>query len=303
IMAKKRLKRIFGNEASTHSVINGFHFISIGCTRGCLFDKPQRDFLRKSLCEAAADDPKKPIFVFQHPHIQDTVYGSIAWGDDGLTDILISYPQVIDFSGHSHAPINDPRSIHQRHFTCLGTGSLSYFELDEFDKSEGTVPSDGRECAQMLIVEADACGNVRVYPYDLITMNFFPYTWKIDTPWNPDSFLYTDERYLNAPVPFFEEGSVLTATVGENSVSLTFPQAKSSEKYINSYDIVIKDPGGIIRRKFNLFNKYYLYNMPDVLTAEIKDLPGGSYYAEVYATGFFKTKSKKPLVCEMFMIK
>ncbi|MCR5150449.1 MAG: hypothetical protein K6B52_04425, partial [Clostridiales bacterium] len=54
IMAKKRLKRIFGNEASTHRVINGFHFISIGCTRGCLFDEPQRDFLRKSLCEAAA---------------------------------------------------------------------------------------------------------------------------------------------------------------------------------------------------------------------------------------------------------
>ena len=58
--------------------------------------------------------------------------------DDKLSDympefaeILKNYPQVVDFSGHSHVPINDPRSIHQKHFTALGTGSLSYFELDD----------------------------------------------------------------------------------------------------------------------------------------------------------------------------
>jgi hypothetical protein len=105
-----------------------------------------------------------------------TVYGSANWGEDELTDILMNYPQIIDFSGHSHAPINDPRSIHQRHFTCLGTGTLSYFELDEFDKYYGTIPPGNDRAAQMLFVEADADMRVRVYPYDLITSNFFPMT-------------------------------------------------------------------------------------------------------------------------------
>ena len=104
----------------------------------------------------------------------------------------MDYPQIIYFSGHSHAPINDPRSIHQKHFTSLGTGTLSYFELDEFDKITGTIPDDCEKAAQMLIVEADAQNRVRVYPFDILTNSFFPYIWKVDAPSDPSAFLYTD---------------------------------------------------------------------------------------------------------------
>jgi hypothetical protein len=83
------------------------------------------------------------------------VYGSINWGEDDIIAILNDYPQVIDFSGHSHAPINDPRSIHQKYITSLNTGSLSYFELDEFDLMYGTVPPDAKQCAQFYIVEVN----------------------------------------------------------------------------------------------------------------------------------------------------
>ena len=138
--ALENFGRIFGMEPDTHKVINGYHFISVTSTNGCHFDEAKQNWVAAELKKAAADDPRKPIFFFQHPHIMGTVYGSANWGEDELTAILMNYPQIIDFSGHSHAPINDPRSIHQKHFTCLGTGTLSYFELDEFDKVYGTVP-------------------------------------------------------------------------------------------------------------------------------------------------------------------
>ncbi|MGN0546178.1 MAG: metallophosphoesterase family protein, partial [Acutalibacteraceae bacterium] len=136
--ALKRFDEIFRMPADVHKVINGYHFISLSSTKGCHFDDAKKEWAAEELKKAANDDPKKPIFFFQHPHISGTVYGSANWGEDELTPILMNYPQIIDFSGHSHAPINDPRSIHQQHFTCLGTGTLSYFELDEFDKVYGT---------------------------------------------------------------------------------------------------------------------------------------------------------------------
>jgi hypothetical protein len=59
----------------------------------------------------------------------------------------------------------------------------------------------------MLIVEADAENRVRIYPYDLITSNFFPFTWKIDEAWNPDSYLYTDKRYKSDLAPYFDDNA------------------------------------------------------------------------------------------------
>ena len=59
------------------------------------------------------------------------MYGSTTcWGVKELTDILEKYPQVVDFAGHSHFPMNDPRSIWQGDYTALNTGTLSYYEMD-----------------------------------------------------------------------------------------------------------------------------------------------------------------------------
>ena len=297
--ALERFSRIFGMDYDTHKVIGGFHFIAVTTTRGCHFGDEKKEWLAKELKIAAEDDPKKPIFVFQHPHITDTVYGSINWGEDELTAILMDYPQVVDFSGHSHAPINDPRSIHQKYFTSLGTGSLAYFELDEFDKIYGTVPPKCSYCAQMLIVEASADNQVRVYPYDVLTDNYFPFVWEIDTPWDPTSFKYTDARYKTTEAPYFApETYICLDDVTENSAVLEFAQAKADKEYVNSYEIILKETAtGLIKKQFSIWSEYYFYNMPELLSYEIKDLsPQTEYTVEIYATSFWKTKSEKPLV-------
>ncbi len=299
--ALERFGRIFGLEPDTHTVINGFHFIAVTCTGGCHFDEKKRDFASKELRAAEEQGGKKPIFFFQHPHITDTVYGSINWGEDELTDILMDYPQIIDFSGHSHAPINDPRSIHQRHFTSLGTGTLSYFELDEFDKIHGTIPPEDDKAAQMLIVEADAEGRVRIYPYDVYSGNFFPYVWKIDEAWNPESFTYTADRYKTQERPFFTpDAEIGVANISEDGCEVTFTQAKTEHDYVDSYDIFVTDKAdGLIKKHMNITSRYYLYDMPEKLSQSVQGLlPGHSYTVSVFANSFWNTRSEEPLTAE-----
>ena len=298
--ALEKFREIYSQEPDTHRVINGYHFISVTCTNGCHFDDAKRAWVAAELKKAAADDPRRPIFFFQHPHIMGTVYGSANWGEDELTDILMNYPQIIDFSGHSHAPINDPRSIHQRHFTCLGTGTLSYFELDEFDKYYGTLPPHNEKAAQMLFVEADAEMRVRVYPYDLITENFFPMTWKIDSAWDVKSYLYTDARYKTTVAPRFEDDAkAVISDVTADGFKVTFDQAKTEDVYVNDYNVIVKTADGVIVRNTTLWSEYYFYEMPETLSVEFKELSQNeTYYVEIYAGSFWKTVSEKPLISE-----
>ncbi len=298
--ALEKFREIYAQEPDTHKVINGYHFINVTSTNGCHFDDAKREWVAAELKKAAADNPRKPIFFFQHPHIMGTVYGSANWGEDELTDILMNYPQIIDFSGHSHAPINDPRSIHQRHFTCLGTGTLSYFELDEFDKYYGTLPPQKEKAAQMLIVEADADMRVRIYPYDLITENFFPMTWKIDSAWDVKSYLYTDARYRTEVAPCFEDNAkIVISDVTEDGFRVTFDQAKTEDFYVNDYNVIVKTADGTTVRNSTLWSEYYFYEMPETLSVEFNGLDKNeTYFVEVYAGSFWKTVSEKPLVSE-----
>lgn len=283
---------IFSRECDDHRIINGFHFIFVSCTQGCHFREYQQNWVKEQLEIAAADDPHKPIFFFQHPHITDTVYGSIGWGEDELTAILMNYPQVIDFSGHSHAPVNDPRNVHQRHFTCFGTGTLSYFELDEFDKITGTVPPDANMAAQMLIVEADACGRVKVTPYDVLCDVPFPNEVVIEKPWDTDSFIYTDDRMKSTNRPYFPESAALNVNVEGGTAKFSFIQAKDDEEiYVDDYVLTVKNTEGVTVKRVCEFSKYYLTKMPEVFTMEAAELAPGKYTAEVRANSFWRVKS------------
>ncbi len=160
IDAQKRFREKTGMEALYyHKVVNGYHFIVLGTEDGTThgyFSEQQIHWLGEQLKLAQQDDPKKPIFVLLHQHITGTVYGSDLWGTKINIELLYStlkeYPQVITFSGHSHYPLDDPRSIHQKDFTSVGTSSVSYMEV-EGGKIQGNLPPGYKELSQGLIVE------------------------------------------------------------------------------------------------------------------------------------------------------
>ena len=292
--AFRRFDEIFSQSPDTHTVINGFHCIALSVERGCYIGKEKQRWLSEELKKATSENYRKPVFVFQHPHISDTVYGSINWGEYDIYSVLMDYPQVIDFSGHSHAPINDPRSVHQKHFTSFGTGSMSYFELDEFDYIHDTVPPQSRECAQFLIVEADANGAVRVLPYDVLSGNFFNDGVLIEKPWDTDSFIYTDERYLNAEKPYFDKDSVVTVFTDGKNAEVSFDAAFSPAERINAYKAVLKNKeNGQILRQLRFTSRYYLYEMPKEYSFTLENLCKGNYLVEITAEGFWKNRSDK----------
>lgn len=71
-------------------------------------------------------------------HPQDTCYGSFQvkrweiykheyhWTTNNLCHVLNRFPQAVFFSGHTHFPVADERSIWQGGYTSINTGSSSY---------------------------------------------------------------------------------------------------------------------------------------------------------------------------------
>jgi len=295
--AYARLKEIFDNDPDQHNIIKGFHFISVSTENGCHFREKKCEWIKNELKKAGEDDFHKPIFFFQHPHLTDTVYGSIDWGEKDITTILMNYPQIIDFSGHSHAPINDPRSIYQKYFTAVGTGSLSYFELDEFDKLGGTVPADCDKCAQFQIVEVFEDSSVLIKPFDILSGEFFNEGYYIEKPWDPTSFVYTDKRYLTEKAPYFSPETPVEISASDDKLAVTFGQAKGDERP-DSYTLVIRDgQDKHILRQISEFSSYYINNMPEKKTVSFDFEFKGSFILEIYANSFWKTRSE-PIIKE-----
>ena len=292
--ARQRFDEVFGQPADTHRVIRGFHFISVTTTEGCRFREPQITFAARELAAAHADAPEQAIFFFQHPHLSDTVYGSIGWGQGALMPVLVNYPQIIDFSGHSHAPINDPRSIHQDHLTSVGTGTFSYFELDEFDKIYTTFPPDKEIAAQMQIVEAYNDGSVLIKPWDVIAGRPFHDGWTVERPWDPDSFVYTRAKRIRAAgKPRFLPGASLRAEQTAEGLHVVFDHADGGGEDVNDYVITVRNGRGTVERRFALWSPYYLSDRWERMdyTAALPPLAPGEYRVSVTARGFWYNES------------
>ena len=102
-------------------------------------------------------DPSLPFFYVQHPHPKNTCYGPWAWGHDRgiVTKTFSAYPNAIAFSGHSHYPLTDERSIWQGTFTSVGTSSLRYTGVPSLehlpDCYENTGAPDWKKDARKLM--------------------------------------------------------------------------------------------------------------------------------------------------------
>ena len=246
--AHQHWENIFQKPVNTHTVIKGFHFIGVSPDRG---NGRAGDFggsmnwLSEQLKEAAKDNPKRPIVVFQHYHVSETVYGSCGidhWGIPDLKPLLDEYPQVINYSGHSHYPSNDLRSVWQGNFTAFGTSTLSYYEMTGgiFEK----FPAGHRNAAQMYIVDVKKDFSMYLKIYDVLTDSFFSTSYIVAEPGNISKYIYTNQRFETAPAPKWEGASeVKISDIQPSSVVLTFPQAYDAsqpESFIGSYQITVK---------------------------------------------------------------
>jgi len=137
--------------------INDIHFIVLGSEEALVADTSedgyvsddayisdeQFDWLKEKLAET--EGMNKPIFVFLHQPMSDTVAGTIGGktgqGWNGLSDeqdaelreILFKYPQVIMFNGHTHWILESANEMYdggEDKSTIFNTASVGYLWTD-----------------------------------------------------------------------------------------------------------------------------------------------------------------------------
>lgn len=275
---------------NNHYVINGYHFISVSYDDKVETYLKSGVWLKKELDKAVADTGDKPIFVFQHPAPFLTVYGSVKWGDPTISAILSSYPQVVDFSGHSHYPINDPRSIWQGTFTALGCGTLAYFET-ELDTIAGNFPGDVEQAAQFYFVEADKDGNLRIKAYDLLTNQFLVEYYLTGLAQKNYPYSFRNLCRLDS-APVFKARDGMSTSLNENGETvLSFDGAK--DRFVTeSYKLTVSQG---LKKVFedNFSGKYMYLFEDDKYSINLGKLESGKKYTvTLYALNAFAKPSR-----------
>ncbi|MBL4931281.1 metallophosphoesterase [Clostridium sp. YIM B02565] len=132
---KKRYLDFSGEEFVYHDKwIKDYHFISLGSESGntkelgsmkaFLSDK-QLKWLEEKLAEKYVKG--KPIFVFLHQPLNNNGKGftGVEQGQQ-VKDILSKYPEVVLFTSHTHAPLDENGVKTNLPFTTVHTGAVAY---------------------------------------------------------------------------------------------------------------------------------------------------------------------------------
>ncbi|MFF2455362.1 metallophosphoesterase family protein [Peribacillus simplex] len=284
-----------------HKVIKGYHFIVLatedGNTSGT-FSVNQIEWMGEQLKIANADDPKKPIFVFHHQPIKGTIYGS-EWGfsqnRDLFYDTLKEYPQVVTFSGHTHYPLDDPRIIHQKDFTTIGTSTGAYLWIDG-GRIQGEVPEGAGFLNQALIVEVYN-NKLIIKRRDIHNNDWTGKPFEISLPAKKDKFKYTEDRDNKAP--FFTKNAMISidhdkTTVTSLAIMLT--QAKD-DLIVHDYKVVARNAETKeVANEFLAFSEFYKDPVPNPLTLPVGELkPNTTYEIEVHALDAYENVSHNSL--------
>ncbi|MBS7007526.1 LamG-like jellyroll fold domain-containing protein [Anaerostipes sp.] len=309
-----RLKDSVNQQDTNNNITvgDGYHIITMSAKNYGGDYSDNYDWLKQQLEEAAAEDQNKPIFLAQHHGFKDTAYVTNEWyGQFGkIQELLKEYPQVIDFSGHSHATLNDPRSINQDlGFTAIQDGTIGAYFENESGKMEGTRPDDSENASQALIVEVDADNQVTIRRMDLTAGKYIGKTWNLDVPDLVKNKAYTyttQKRTEESAVPSFPRGAKMTASnVKDSSVDLTFTQGRNEDKnddgWVHSYRIkaVNKETGKTDADKLT-FSDYYMPPMKAEMTKTLTGLSDDTdYRIEITAINPFQKESTQKLTADI----
>ena len=313
-------KEKFGLEPNARYEVNGYQFIAVSPEKGTMADGDYMyalEWFEKELDAACAADPEKPVFVFQHYPVSPTVYGGRGrddWGLEDLYEALQRHPTVIDFSGHTHYPINDPRCAWQGCFSAFGTGTLSYLcHGGEGGKYE-MYPAGSGNCGQFYVMEVRRDNSVTLKPYDLITNSFFDVVYYVAKPGKINEYVYTDARYTTSTKPVWSENAKIDVVeTYEYGAICEFPQARYDRASITPCapnDPVLPHSYAFKLERFEkgewreeptqyFWSQYFHLPTPERLRVDVTNLePNTQYRAKVYATNHFLRDSEKALDVE-----
>ncbi len=299
-MGKKSLeyyKSLTGQETDFHRIIGGYHFIGISTSKmkKHFNSQFQKMWLKKELDKAVADTPDKPVFVIHHEHVKYTVYGSYdedGWGKILFADLLKKYPNVVDLSGHSHYPVNDPRSLWQNEYTAIGTGSLKYTELT-VDGEQKIHPAFYDDCANFLIIEADRDSNLRVIGVDIMEEEMLC-EYYLKNPADKSNREYTFEKQRSrSSAPAFSENTELYVEQQSDIYLAVHSNAQSTDGMpVFIYRLYVENEKGEVIKTMKTIPTYYLYGEDADIRTCLGMFPKGKYKLKVLAENTYGMKSE-----------
>lgn len=306
-------RQYFG-EPNKHLVIGGYHFIvisanpALGTATNGNYGIGEKTFARTELNKAKSDTPEgQPIFVITHQHVKNTVYASgpdANWCNDFLCGIIEDYPNAVHFSGHSHAVLEDERSIWQGDFTAVGTSSLAYTEL-EYGKANGSVPPEADQAKQYLYLEIYS-DRIEITRVKAATGKQIKDKWVLDLPLQKSTFRYTDARADSRTAPYFAPNAAVEASMSGSNITVTFDAAHHDD-FVHSYGLKLyKNESASPVSDILIFSDFYkgLENMSKTVSWTFQNVAEeyALYRLEVVPIESFG-KRGEPLVYEFASVK
>lgn len=200
----------------------------------------------------------RPFFYIQHMHPQGTCSAPWTWGQDSgfSTAALSKFPNAIAFSGHSHTPLTDDRTLWQGAFTSVGTASLRYllpfggrenaFPYGAVDPKTSQMPELGRDVQHGMIVTVFD-GYVEIERLDFHNGLSLGSNWIVPIPAErPMTF---ESRASTAPVPQFAGNAKIGTSVRRGKdragneceqVVVTFPPANDGRVRAFDYEVSVE---------------------------------------------------------------
>jgi predicted MPP superfamily phosphohydrolase len=275
-----------GQPLHQYITIKGYPFITVSETGSDQndFNTAAVKFLSDNLAKAATDYPGKPVFVFIHVPTVNTTYGSWVsgalpdggWSTDAFKSTLDRYPQAVVFSGHTHYPLGDPRSIYQDRFTAVNTASTTYSEVEaSIGLSVGTLPAGHENVTEGLIVTVKENGDVELERRDTYRDEEISPRWLLSAPHDGTAFRYKN-RSGGTP-PAFGEGDkpAVDNVLSGGTCRVSFPQA-SDDEVVHHYRVEILNGDVEVSRQV-IFSGFYLNSsMPDSLRVNFTGLPANT---------------------------
>lgn len=355
--AVDRFETATKEKTNAHYVISGYHFIVLSAGEGDFIDTgavggaiatgrtdtpgkvsdgdnvPQSvlDWLRMQIDIAKSDAPGKPIFVFLHWPVRNTLvksnrkkYNTTSFGDNPLTGFFKDDPEVVFFSGHIHYPNNDPRAIWQGGFTSVNVPSLYYMSIGvtRYLNSEDSVYSKiaKRQAGQGLIVSVKG-SKVIIENFDfdfsegstpLENVVKIPQTWEFDVSQHADFPYSNTKRSTQKTAPVFDEtkptneslGMITIKQIKDTSIEVEFPQAKIpgpnlGNEVVHSYrfDFINRQTGAISLSTKRLSDFMLTPRLQKPTYTQLIDglQSGTEYELRIYAYSSFQKCSKQYL--------
>lgn len=284
--SKERFATETGRQPSHVMKINGYTFI-VGEPADYLLDykTTAEDFVMEQILEAEKDGTNKPIFYLQHEAIFGTVIESPSStstdkdNTEEFKNFLKAHPRVVVFSGHSHAIIEDPRSIWQDGFTAIATSQIGGGSVSGGSaKNSMGAANTGSQCIMLDMTEKADATDVSVYRLNLLTGQVIgtPFTFTIDgtsdnsEPAN-ETFKYTEARY-NADVSianFSNEAEITVIRDSRQAFAFKYNTTDVSvtpgddvewlqDAYVHAYRVALRNKDkDVIEQNFKVFGDIY----------------------------------------------